>query len=52
MAAILESSLKKSILPIFNDCQLFFGVNRHPKGIESKGFIYVPIFSWFEDSES
>ena len=44
MAAILEISLEK-YPPDFNDCQLFFGVNRHPKGIESRGFIYVPIFS-------
>ena len=30
-------------LPIFNVCQL--------KDIESTGFIYVPIFHWFKDSE-
>ena len=30
----------------------FLDINRHLKDIESKGFIYVPICSWFEDSES
>ena len=39
MAAILEISLKK--YP--PDGPFFLGVKRHPKGIESKGFIYVPI---------
>ena len=43
--SLVVAVASKSILPIFNDCQLFFGVNRHPKGIESKGLIYVPIFS-------
>ena len=44
MAAILEISLKK--VPCrFLTTASFFGVNRHPNGIESKGFTYVPIFS-------
>ena len=51
MAAILEMSLKK-YPPDFWGLSAFFGINRHLKDIESKGFIYVPIFSWFEDSES
>ena len=31
---------------------VLIGLTRHLNDIESKGFIYVPIFSWFEDSES
>ena len=30
----------------------FFGINRHLNDIESKGFIYVPIFSWFQGYEN
>ena len=51
MAVILEMSLK-STLPIVMVCQLFFGINKYLNDIESTGFIYVPISSWFEDSES
>ena len=37
--------VRKDILHILVG-PVYFGVNRHPKGIESEGFIYVPIFSW------
>ena len=42
----------KRTLPIFKVSQLFWGVNRQTKGIEKRGFIYVPMFSRSEASES
>ena len=48
--AILEMNLQKCP-PDFQGTSAF-SINRHIKDIKSKGFIYVPIFSWLEDSDS